>query len=193
LFGGGYVIARVNGNAVLAYAHPSDGGYQISSQQSFDTPEVATVKSLFDVGPALLDYNRKHPPQWEPESATSYLKVTEFADLWVRQDQTGAWTPYRGGNSGDYPLLRNGKPISFLNLQDAQLVAELHHRDCYPHAARIDDGYFWPLDPDARQYFELRGELPEIDSAAAQQTRLWFPHAAGALHLAGSAVVLFAT
>jgi hypothetical protein len=121
------------------------------------------------------------------------LKVTEFADLWVKQDQAGCWTPYRGGNCGDYPLLRDGKPVSFLKREDAQRIAEVHHRDFYPHAPRIDDEYVWPLDPEAKWYFEMRGELPEIDPAAVQQTRLWILHAAGALQLRGSAVVLFAT
>jgi hypothetical protein len=100
---------------------------------------------------------------------------------------------YRGGNCGDYPLLRDGKPVSFLKREDAQRVAEVHGRDSYPHAPRIEDGYFWPLDAQAKRYFEIRGELPEIDPAAVQQTRLWFPQAAGAVQLSGPAVVLFAT
>jgi hypothetical protein len=162
-FGGSsYDVARIGGNVILGRACLTADGYRISSQQSFDTPEVGLVTSLFDIGPALLDYNRKHPPQWEPESATSYLKVTEFADLWVKQGQAGYWTPYRGG---EYPLLRDGKPVSFLKREDAQCIAEVHHRDSFPHAPRIDDGYLWPLDPEAKAYFEMRGELPETLSS----------------------------
>jgi hypothetical protein len=57
-------------------------------------------------------------------------------------------------------LLHDGKQAIFATRKEAQRVADLHEREGYPHQERIDDGYTWPVDPDAVKWLAARGRWP---------------------------------
>jgi hypothetical protein len=98
-----------------------------------------TVNSLQEAIPAFAAYYESHPPRWRRESATRYEKETHFAWMRVEQVGPGRWSASRD----DEPLMRDGKPVFFDTLQEAQRAADAHERQGYPNCNTVDDGLSW--------------------------------------------------
>jgi hypothetical protein len=120
--------------------------------------EIAIVKSIDEVVPAIAAYYEENPPRWEPEGdgpkyasnadaparcGPRYIKETQFGPLWVDQIKPGQWLAYRN----DHELLIDDKIAVFTTCEEAQRAADAHLRDGYPNSEIIDDGFSWLPDP----------------------------------------------
>ncbi len=142
-----YAIVNDDADFIVGRVYPLDGqGFRVSADLPSDCEcdEVAVVQSLDDAIPALAAYYERNPPRWQRETATRYVKFTQFALLRVEQDEGGHWLAKRD----DYPLLRNGEPAFFATCSEAQSASDAHLLDYYPGVEIIDDGLSWEPDPE---------------------------------------------
>jgi hypothetical protein len=163
-----FIITNENAVSAIGRVYLRDGRYHVSRDVNDEDEEVevAAVKTLDKALGAFVVYHESHPARWEPTNdhglvitgpaarrATRYTKTTDFAWLVVRQEAFGLWAAYRD----EHQLMQDGKPALFGTLQEAQRVADLHDRDGFPHQAKIDDGYTWPVDPHVKACLVERG------------------------------------
>jgi hypothetical protein len=153
-----FSIANDNSDCCVGYASSrQDGSYDIEDD---DGNVLTVVKSLADAIPTLAAYLEKNPPRWQRESATRYVKSTEFGVLRVEQERPQEWSAYRG----EYPMLRNGNPAIFASREEAQRLVDLHYREGYPNSEIIFDGFAWYPDTDPwwsypHRVLALRGKV----------------------------------
>jgi hypothetical protein len=144
-----YAILNDDADFIVGRASPSNGQqgpFRVTADLApdWESDDVAVVQSLDDAIPALAAYYERNPPRWQRESATKYANFTQFAILWVEQDEQGHWRAKRD----EYPLMRNGEPAFFATCGEAQSAADAHLLDYYPGVEAIDDGLSWDPDPE---------------------------------------------
>jgi hypothetical protein len=140
--GNRFIIVHVQSCYHIGYVDPHGAEYNVRDAEGVST---ATVRSVSDALPVLLDHYEKHPPQWKRRGGTKYTKVSQFGLVEIEQDRSGCWLVYRPHNDDDdQPLLRDGKPALFAAAEEAQRAADAHVRD-YPNADPTDDGLSWAV------------------------------------------------
>jgi hypothetical protein len=133
-------IMHISSHNVLGYVDLRGTGYRVETD---DHDDVATVKSIDEVIPALLDYYEKHPTQWEGDDSQGYyFRSTPFGLLSVEQHPLGPWLAYR---DRFYHLVHKTKPALFATAEEAQRAADAYVRNDLPELGPDDDDnrYSW--------------------------------------------------
>jgi hypothetical protein len=144
-----FLICSFQSDYRVGYVVGRDTCYHV---ENGDSDEIAVVKTLDDVIPAIAAYYETNPP-WKYESVTRYTKWTPFGPLHVEQDQSGQWVAYRHYH---YPLLRNGQSASFATLEEAQQAADAHASEGYTSSETIYDGFAFRPSADPWQSYPCR-------------------------------------
>jgi hypothetical protein len=142
-----YAIVNDDADFIVGRVYPVDGqGFRVTADLApdWESGDVAVVQTIDDAIPALAAYYERKPPQWQRWNAIKHAKFTQFAILWVEQDEQGHWRAQRD----DYPLMRNGERAFFATCAEAQHAADAHLLDYYPGIEIIDDGLSWLPDPE---------------------------------------------
>ena len=145
---GHYAIVNDDANFIAGrvYLDVKNRGFRVEADlgHSDCSSHVGVVGAVSEAIPALANFYKKNPPQWNVEGLALWRKYTQYGFLRVERDREGRWRAYRD----DYPMLRGAKPVEFRTAHEARSAADAHLLDFYPRHEPLNDGLSWSADPE---------------------------------------------
>jgi hypothetical protein len=138
---GTWYVFNADTGFVAGKGYWKDGRYRVVADFS---RRIGSVNSADLILPTIAMHHKRHPPRWKREATEGWSKWTHYGWLKVKRIDHRLYELYRS-----YKALcdENRHLVRVTSLDEAKRLADLHMRQGYPNAARIDDGLSWDINP----------------------------------------------
>jgi hypothetical protein len=136
---GTWYVFNADTGFVAGKGYWKNGRYRVVADLS---RRIGSVNSTDLILPTVAMHHKRHPARWKREATEGWSKWTHYGWLKIKRIDHRLYELYRAFE----PLCHENRHlVRVTSLEEAKRLADLHMRQGYPNAARIDDGLSWDI------------------------------------------------